>query len=165
MQRFLPWPQSERSGFTSRLREKDSDRLSHYCGKFIILVCKLAGGLRAEQLGNLAHSWIQLKKICVVSTVGGWPRPRNAVTAGDTPVASSGRRALRDAERPKSLHYCLRGDRHFKRVSVYPRLPVKLVKKRLWLVHSMGCWEDVTLLSGFFLWLVRCWTFRRALSN
>lgn len=39
----------------------------------LLLVYKLAGGLSTEQLGNLASSWIQLKQIYVVSTVGGWP--------------------------------------------------------------------------------------------
>lgn len=36
----------------------------------LLLVYKLAGGLSTEQLDNLASSWIQLKKIYVVSTVG-----------------------------------------------------------------------------------------------
>lgn len=36
----------------------------------LLLVYKLAGGLSTEQLDDLASSWIQLKKIYVVSTVG-----------------------------------------------------------------------------------------------
>lgn len=39
----------------------------------LLLVYKLAGGLNTTQLGNLASSWIQLKKkIYVLSTVGEW---------------------------------------------------------------------------------------------
>lgn len=55
--------------------------------------------------------------------------------------------AVWDVERSKSSHYCLIDDRHFKQFSIYLRLPVKLVKKQLWLVHSTGCGEDFVFLS------------------
>lgn len=38
-------------------------------------------------------------------------------------------------------------DTYFKRFSIYLRLPVKLVKKQLGLVHSIGDWEDFTFFS------------------
>lgn len=113
----------------------------------LLLVHKLAGGLSTEQLDNLASSWIQLKKIYVVSTAGGWPSLRkHSNVDGDTPVAFSWLYAVWDAECSKSSHYCLREGRHFKQFSIYLRLPVKLVKKQLWLVHSIGCWEDFRVL-------------------
>lgn len=83
-----------------------------------------------------------------MSTVGGWPWLRkHSVVGSDTPVAFSGFSAVWDGECFKSSHYCLLEDRHFKRFSIYLRLLFKLVKKQLWLVHSIGCGEDFVFLS------------------
>ena len=56
--------------------------------------------------------------------------------------------------------YCLGGDRHFKPFSIYLRLPVKLVKKQLWLARSLGCGESAWCGATVWLWLVMCRTFR-----
>lgn len=66
---------------------------------------------------------------------------------GGTPVAFSRLYAVWAAERSKSLHYCLVEDGHFKRFSIYLRLPVKLVKKQLGLVHSVGGGADLVFLG------------------
>lgn len=70
--------------------------------------------------------------------------------------------AVWDAKYPKSSHYCLREDRHFRQFPIYLRLPVKVVKKQLWLLHSIDCWEDFCVFQQWrqlWLWLVEWYTF------
>lgn len=61
-------------------------------------------------------------------------------TWGTSPVRSC------VGSRKHEIHSVLPYIRQFKQVRVSLRLPVKLVRKQLGLVHSMGCFQDLGVL-------------------